>query len=131
MRLFHPPRATQSLVTIGMLITLGALTACSSTPKPSEEMAVARTTVSRVSAAPEVTTNAPVDLQKAREKLVLAEKAMSEENYLLARRLADEAQVDARVAETRADAAKNANNLKQVQDGIRALQEEINRRATR
>lgn len=131
MRLFHPSRATQSLLTIGTLIALGTLTACSSTPKPSEEMAVARTTVSRVSAAPEVTTNAPVDLQKAREKLVLAEKAMSEENYLLARRLADEAQVDARVAETRADAAKNANNLKQVQDGIRALQDEINRRATR
>ncbi|MBY0409729.1 MAG: DUF4398 domain-containing protein [Burkholderiaceae bacterium] len=129
MHLFQPVRATRSIITVGALIALGTLTACSSTPRPSEEMAVARTTVTRVSAAPEVTTNAPVDLQKARDKLVMAEKAMSEEKYVVARRLADEAQVDARVAETRADAAKNANNLKQVQDGIRALQDEINRRA--
>jgi hypothetical protein len=35
------------------------------------------------------------------------------------------------VAETRADAASNAANLTQVQDGIRALQEEINRRSPR
>lgn len=129
MHLTSPIRATRSVITVGAFIALGMLTACSSTPKPSEEMAVARTTVTRVSAAPEVTTNAPVDLQKARDKLVMAEKAMSEEKYVVARRLADEAQVDARVAETRADAAKNANNLKQVQDGIRALQDEINRRA--
>ena len=33
--------------------------------------------------------------------------------------------------ETRADAASNAANLTQVQDGIRALQEEINRRSPR
>ena len=45
------------------------------------------------------------------------------------RRLAAEAEVDARVAETRADAERNAASLAQVQDGIRALQEEINRRA--
>ena len=32
---------------------------------------------------------------------------------------------------TRADAAQNANNLKQVQDSIRALQDEINRRTPR
>jgi hypothetical protein len=39
--------------------------------------------------------------------------------------------VDARVAETRADATRNATNLAQVQDSIRALQEEINRRSPR
>ena len=41
------------------------------------------------------------------------------------------AEVDARVAETRADAAGNAATLAQVQDSIRALQEEINRRSPR
>ena len=60
-----------------------------------------------------------------------AEKAMAEKDYVAARRLAAEAEVDARVAETRADAASNAANLAQVQDGIRALQEEINRRSPR
>ncbi|MFN3438311.1 MAG: DUF4398 domain-containing protein [Acidovorax sp.] len=117
--------------TAAAVLALGALAACSSTPAPTEQMAVTRTTVNRVAAAPAVATSAPVEMQRAREKLVLAEKAMTAEDYVSARRLAAEAEVDARVAETRADAASNAANLAQVQDGIRALQEEINRRSPR
>jgi hypothetical protein len=94
-------------------------------------MAVTRTTVNRVAAAPAAATSAPVDLQRAQEKLILAEKAMAQQDYKNARRLAAEAEVDARVAETRADATRNATNLAQVQDSIRALQEEINRRSPR
>lgn len=56
---------------------------------------------------------------------------MAEKDYVAARRLAAEAEVDARVAETRADAAGNAATLAQVQDSIRALQDEINRRSPR
>lgn len=117
--------------TAAAALALGALAACSSTPAPTEQLAVTRTTVNRVAAAPAVATSAPVEMQRAREKLVLAEKAMTAGDYVSARRLAAEAEVDARVAETRADAASNAVNLKQVQDGIRALQEEINRRSPR
>ena len=117
--------------TAAAVLALGALTACSSTPAPTEQMAVSRTTVNRVASAPAVATTAPVEMSQAREKLMQAEKAMVAEDYVTARRLAAEAEVDARVAETRADAASNAANLAQVQDGIRALQEEINRRAPR
>ena len=94
-------------------------------------MAVARTTVDRVAAAPAVATMAPADLQRARDKLLQAEAAMTAKDYETARRLAAEAEVDARVAETRADASRNAANLAQVQDGIRALQDEISRRSQR
>lgn len=117
--------------TTAVVLTLGALAACSSTPKPTEQMAVSRTTVNRVAAEPQVSANAPVDIQKARDKLTQAEKAMTAKDYKTARRLSEEAEVDARVAETRADAAQNANNLTQVQDSIRTLQEEINRRSPR
>lgn len=117
--------------TAAAVLALGALTACSSTPAPTEQMAVSRTTVNRVASAPAVATTAPVEMSQAREKLMQAEKAMVAEDYVTARRLAAEAEVDARVAETRADAASNAANLAQVQDGIRALQEEINRRSPR
>ena len=117
--------------TAAAVLALGALTACSSTPAPTEQMAVSRTTVNRVASAPAVATTAPVEISQAREKLMQAEKAMVAEDYVTARRLAAEAEVDARVAETRADAASNAANLAQVQDGIRALQEEINRRSPR
>ncbi|MBV7541429.1 DUF4398 domain-containing protein [Acidovorax sp. sic0104] len=119
------------LRTTAAALALGALAACSSTPAPTEQMAVTRTTVTRVAAAPAVATSAPVDLQRAQEKLIQAEKSMADGDYKNARRLAAEAEVDARVAETRADAARNATNLAQVQDSIRALQEEINRRSPR
>ena len=110
-----------------VLVLAGTLAACSSNP-PTEEMAIGRTTLQRVSAAPNVASDAPVELQMARDKWVRAEKAMSDKNYDLARRLASEAAVDARLAETKADAAGNAKALEQMQGSIRALQEEINRR---
>lgn len=124
----HP---SAPLRTAAAALALGTLAACSSTPAPTEQMAVARTAVTRVAAAPAAAAAAPVDLQRAQEKLILAEKAMAQQDYNNARRLAAEAEVDARVAETRADATRNAANLAQVQDSIRALQEEINRRSPR
>jgi hypothetical protein len=124
-------QATALIRTAAGALALGTLAACSSTPAPTEQMAVTRTTINRVAAAPSVATTAPVELQQARDKLIQAEKAMTVEDYRSARRLAAEAEVDARVAETRADAARNAASLTQVRDGIRALQEEINRRSPR
>lgn len=124
-------QATPLIRTAAGALALGTLAACSSTPAPTEQMAVTRTTINRVAAAPSVATTAPVELQQARDKLIQAEKAMTVEDYRSARRLAAEAEVDARVAETRADAARNAASLTQVRDGIRALQEEINRRSPR
>ena len=119
------------LRTTAAALALAALAACSSTPAPTEQMAVTRTTVNRVAAAPAVATSAPADLQSAQQKLIQAEKAMADGDYKNARRLAAEAEVDARVAETRTDATRNATNLAQVQDSIRALQDEINRRSPR
>ena len=113
------------------LLAAATLAACSSTPPPNEEMAVSRTTLHRVFAAPNVATDAPVELQRARDKWVQAEKAMTDKDYVQARRLATEASADARLAESKADAATSAASLQQVQDGLRVLDEEINRRAPR
>ena len=120
-------QTSSALRTAATLLVAGTLAACSSNP-PTEQMAVGRTTLQRVSAAPNVAVDAPVELQRARDKWVQAEKAMSDKDYDRARRLASEAAVDARLAETKADAAGNAKALDQVQGSIRALQEEINRR---
>ena len=123
---------THSLLrTCVALLAAATLAACSSTPPPNEEMAVSRTTLPRVSAAPNVATDAPVELQRARDKWVQAEKAMTDKDYVQARRLATEASADARLAESKADAATSAASLQQVQDGLRVLDEEINRRAPR
>ena len=123
---------TTSLIrTCVAVLAAGTLAACSSTPPPNEEMAVGRSTLQRISAEPQVATDAPVELQRARDKWVQAEKAMTDKDYVQARRLATEAATDARLAESKADAATSAASLKQVQDGIRALDEEIKRRAVR
>ncbi len=123
---------TTSLIrTCVAVLAAGTLAACSSTPPPNEEMAVGRSTLQRISAAPNVATDAPVELQRARDKWVQAEKAMTDKDYVQARRLATEAAADARLAESKADAATSAASMQQVQESIRALDEEIKRRAVR
>ncbi|RYF24824.1 MAG: DUF4398 domain-containing protein [Comamonadaceae bacterium] len=115
--------------TSAAVLSLAALAACSSTPPPVDQLAVSRSTVNRVGAEAQVVANAPVELQRARDKIAMAEKAMNDKDYDIARRYAAEAEADARVAETKADAANNANTLQQVQGNIRTLQTEIERRA--
>lgn len=123
---------TTSLIrTCIAVVAAATLAACSATQPPNEEMAVGRSTLQRISAAPHVAADAPVELQRARDKWVQAEKAMADKDYVQARRLATEAEADARVAESKADAAHSAASLQKVQDGVRALDEEIKPRAVR
>ncbi len=110
-------------------LALGALAACSSTPKPTDEMAVGRATLDRVTAMPEVAANAPVELQRARDKWMQAQRAMDKKDYKEARRLATEAEADARLAEAKAEAVDNAQTLQEVRGSIRSLQQEIDYRA--
>ena len=113
----------------GAFTTAATLAACSSLPPPVEQMAVTRTTVERVSSAPNAVDAAPVELSQARDKLARAERAMNEKDYVTARRLGAEAEADARVAESRASAMRGERALNEIRNSIRALQDEINRRA--
>lgn len=112
-----------------LLAAAALLSACASLPPPVEQMAVTRTTVERVSSAPNAVDAAPVELSQAREKLARAERAMNDKDYVTARRLGAEAEADARVAESRASAMRGERALKEIRDSIRSLQDEINRRA--
>ncbi len=113
----------------GSFAAAAMLAACSSLPPPIEQMAVTRTTVERVSSAPNAVDAAPVELSQAREKLARAERAMNDKDYVTARRLGAEAEADARVAESRASAMRGERALKEIRESIRSLQDEINRRA--
>ena len=108
-------------------LALGALGA-GATHKPAEGLAVSRAAVDRVTAMPDVAANAPVELQRARDKWMQAERAMSKKDYKEARRLATEAEAVVRLAEAKAEAVDNANTLRQVQGSIRSLQQEIEHR---
>ncbi len=123
-------RSVARWVSLSLLLA-GSLTACSTLPAPVEQMAVSKAAVDRATSSPNAVEAAPVELQRAREKLDRAQRAMTEKDYVLALRMAEQAEVDARVAESRASSARGERALKEVQESSRALQEEINRRTPR
>jgi len=66
---------------------------------------------------------APMDLQSAREKLVASRKAMQENKYEAARRLAESAQVEAELATAKAEAEiarRTADSLRHRLDPLRS-----------
>jgi hypothetical protein len=101
---------------------------CASVPKPTEQIAVSNSAITNADRAGG-TEYAPVEMTAARDKMYRANQAMVKENYEDARRLAEEAQVDARLAEKKAESAKARNAAVAMSDQIRVLREEINRKS--
>lgn len=98
------------------------LAGCAGNP-PSEQYAVTQSAVnSAVSAGG--TEFAAVEMKAAQDKLKQAEIAMHDKNYEEARRLAEQAEWDARVAERKAQAAKAEQALKDSQKGVQELRQE-------
>ena len=61
---------------------------------------------------------APLDARIAREKLEKAKLQMSSENYAAAKRLAEEAEVDALVAEAKANVTRAEEDVKRLRAEI-------------
>ena len=70
---------------------------------------------------------APVEMNSAREKLALANQAMSRKDYKQAVDLANQSQADAKLAQGKANSAKAQAAANALQDDIRILREELNR----
>ena len=70
---------------------------------------------------------APVEMNAAREKLALANKAMLAKDYKEARALANQAQADAKLAQSKASSVKAQAAADVLQDDIRVLREELDR----
>ncbi|MGV8894064.1 MAG: DUF4398 domain-containing protein [Burkholderiaceae bacterium] len=70
---------------------------------------------------------APVEMQSAHEKMALANKAMAAKNYKLANNLANQAEADAKLAQSKANSAKAQTAADALQDDIKVLREELNR----
>jgi len=70
---------------------------------------------------------APVEMNSARDKMALANKAMAAKDYKAANDLAMQAQVDAKLAQGKADSAKAKTAADALQDDIRVLREELDR----
>jgi hypothetical protein len=103
-------------------VTLG-LAACASTPIPNEKIAVAKASVQRAeqSGAPEL---APVEMAAARDKLARAEKAAADRNAEPATQLAEQANVDAELAEATARQQRSHKAAVEFDASMQALRSE-------
>ena len=104
--------------------TAVVLAACAATsPIADERIAVAKASVQRAegSGAPEL---APVELAAARDNLARAEQANASKNLLPATQLADQANVDAELAEATAQQQRSHKAAMEFDASMQALRQE-------
>jgi hypothetical protein len=107
---------------IGAAVVVG-LAGCASTPVPNEKIAVAKASVQRAeqSGAPEF---APVELAAARDKLSRAEKAAADHDARPANMLAEQANIDAQLAEATATQQRSHKAATEFDVSMQALRQE-------
>lgn len=104
------------------------LAGCASIPAPTEQVAVTTEAVAHAAGAG-ATEMAPAELRTARDKLEQARQAMASKDYGRARTLAQQAQLDARLAEAKTDSIKARKAADALREDGRVLREEINRKS--
>ena len=97
MRLWSTPSGRRLLAMIALL----ALAACASVPAPVQDVAEAERAV-QAAADADAGTVAPAEFATARGKLEAAKSALQAQQHLKARRLAEQALVDAELAQVKA-----------------------------
>jgi hypothetical protein len=102
------------------------LAACATSPIPNEKIAVAKASVQRAeqAGAPEL---APVELATARDKLQGAEKAAADHDAKPATQLAEQADVDAQLAEATAQENRSHKAAMELDASLQALRQEAAR----
>lgn len=106
-----------------VLLPIFLLTGCANDPAPNEQM---RLTAQALEQAQAVGADATLDEYRlATEKYALARKNMGEQDYKRARMLAEEAELDARVAEVRELTTKSDEQLAAVNARIERLRERL------
>jgi hypothetical protein len=71
--------------------------------------------------------NAPLELKFAEDKLAAAKAAVTQEEFIRAKRLADEALMDAKLAEAKSLSVKAKKQAQEMRDTIDTLRHEIDR----
>jgi Domain of unknown function (DUF4398) len=113
---------------VATMLTMLALGACSSVPPPEEQLATADAAVRGAEEA-NAASEAPAPLRRARDKLTQARDAMRNEEYVDARRLAEQAAVDAELAEVDARSKVAQENVDELRRSIQLLREEATQKA--
>jgi hypothetical protein len=111
------------LATSAALIALVTAAGCATTPIPNEKIAVAKASLQHAeqSGAPEL---APVEMSEARDKLTRAEKAAADHDAQPATQLAEQANIDAQLAEATAQEKKSRKAAAEFDASMQALRQE-------
>jgi len=113
--------------TLPMLCAAALLSACASQKTPATaDVAVSRAAVENAAQAGAAEL-APAELLAAREKLQQASRALADKDYKLASDLSQQAQADAKLAQSKATSAKATSAANEVQENVRVLREELDR----
>ena len=99
------------------------IVACASTPMPVEKLTVAKTSVERAEQA-QAAQFAQVELNSARNKYAAAQAAADKHDATVAARLADQADVDAQLAESTARAKQQEQLVTEMDASLRDLRNE-------
>lgn len=119
----HSRRWVTALLGATAVLVMG----CSSLKTPATaDVAVSKAAVDNAAGAGGVQ-YAPVEMTAARDKMVLANQAMAAKDYKLARELAAQAEVDAKLAQSKANSAKAQAASDALQEDIRVLRAELER----
>lgn len=99
---------------------------CATTKPPTENVTRAENTIKQ---AEQVGADnyAPLEIREARKKLERSRALIEEEEYEEAKRLADQAEIDAELAEVMTLSEKSQKAVHELRESIRILQEEITR----
>jgi hypothetical protein len=128
--IWHPARA-RAAITAGLFSMFAFLAGgCATAKPPTDTMARAEVQV-RTAAEARADELAPMDLQRAREKLASSKKAMAAGRYDDARRFAEAAEVEAELAEAKADAEITWQAADRLRRTIDALRQEMERTPAR
>ena len=103
-----------------------ALAGCRTPQWPSQVVSEAESAVERATIG-EAPQYAPLELRLARENLTEARNKLANEEYDDARRLAEKAIVDARLAELKAEAATARATADDLQQGVETIRSEAER----
>lgn len=122
---YHKQSYKIRMVTVTIFAAI-CLVGCQSIPPPIDQMATSKSAINNALSAGG-NEFAPLQLKSAMEKMETAERAMAEKNYVIARRLAEQAQVDAELAEATARSGKAKKAAEALQDSSRVLRQEIQR----
>ena len=109
-------------VAMGIMLMVG----CAAKVAPVENISSAEMAIKEAESS-NAGVNAPLELKLATEKLSQAKAAMQKEEFEEARRLADEALLDAKLAEGKSRSEKAKKATQELRDSIQTLRQEIER----